>query len=934
MNDKHVSDEELVALVFGELDATRQTEVPAAVAEDAELTAAAEGLETAVAAVRAEGTVGISGDFNDRLRRRLRAESVTTAIAPRRRRFWLLAPLPLAAAAAILLVLGLFGPFWPGGQRSQSAMAWADVVRAVNEVRFFHATVYQDSHDKSDRLDFYYRQPNTWRVQGVGQVTFVTSKGSGVYDVAKHGWGLRSEKVELPPSETFSTFAAAMQKGNMLDAVLAALPIFDGKPPAGEPVKSEQAIGGQGMEVFDYAHEADQRWVRIWVLKESRLPIHMVVYQPDDNEFMLVVFDYTTAQPEEFFDLGKFEKTVAKKPGATPEEIYREGFGSVGGKPVDSRQAFKLKGGYKAPVLTKIESDDTGDLLITSENPRNRTPEGHPVPGTYWQQLFDNWGNTYWRLSPGEGSGKKVLRQVYLAVPPFHQGKQRHTITLRYCVRGNDEGSQAGYAKIQSEETVEVPEPLAKGIPESWPMASVLRDPLRRAHALYDFHRARSPLWIQLGTVDPLLAKTPDDDGLLCEKIEILREYNLDEDRFWLFERTLKDRTMANPFDNWWLSNVLGDYLIHLFNAGRHGEFDALLKQLEPLKEKFLASTTPDARPNQDAFRHYTSSLPVALAIPQALQAIENGPRPTVEVLGRSRDGWLWLSVVRPPNRNRMSSDHSWSSPRVPKGSPWTLVSNWGVGDKLFIKAKGTGDEIQLVFDVQIVLLVSSAEDATFRAQRMGWSMTVKVPPASVATAGELTPYQPKWSQGGPGMSAPSPFRLAWDHAERLFDTGQYAAALDAYHEMLSWPRQPKTADGREGKTVPDYIRETLQARPISCLLHLDRLDEAKAAADRLEAESPKPEGLYLKRGARVEIIDWLIDHKRLDEAQKALDQLNRGRVDARLLDCRHFATKVSGGVQSWQPARDNWAAWAGADRAWWRLRQAQTGQRIPPVEP
>lgn len=322
MNDKPVSNEELVELVFGELDAPRRTEVQAAIVEDAELAAAAQGLETATAAVRAEAATEISGDFNDRLRRRVRTEVVTPAIAPRRRRFWLLAPLPLAAAASILLVFGLFDAFWPGGDRSQVALAWSDVVRAVNQVHFFHVTVYQDHPDKSERLDFFYRHPNTWRFQGLGRVTFITPSGAGSYDVAKHAWTFRCEKLDMrldknrPPRESsdMETFAKIMDKGNMLDAVLAAIPIFDGKPPAAEPVKSEQAIAGQGMEVFDYARDANEQWVRIWVLKQSRLPIQMVVYQPDHNESMLVVFDYTTAQPENFFDLEKFDKAVTGKP--------------------------------------------------------------------------------------------------------------------------------------------------------------------------------------------------------------------------------------------------------------------------------------------------------------------------------------------------------------------------------------------------------------------------------------------------------------------------------------------------------------------------------------------------------------------------------------------------------------------------------------------
>ncbi len=53
-----------------------------------------------------------------------------------------------------------------------------------------------------------------------------------------------------------------------------------------------------------------------------------------------------------------------------------------------------------------------------------------------------------------------------------------------------------------------------------------------------------------------------------------------------------------------------------------------------------------------------------------------------------------------------------------------------------------------------------------------------------------------------------------------------------------------------------------------------------------------------------------------------------------RLLEYRNVLTKTSWGIQGGEPTYQNWRAWMGVDRAWWRLRQAQTGQRIPPAEP
>jgi anti-sigma-K factor RskA len=71
MNDNHLPDEEVLRLVFGELDAARLDAVRQAVAEDAELAATARGLEAAVVAVRAENVGRLSDDFSDRLRQRM-----------------------------------------------------------------------------------------------------------------------------------------------------------------------------------------------------------------------------------------------------------------------------------------------------------------------------------------------------------------------------------------------------------------------------------------------------------------------------------------------------------------------------------------------------------------------------------------------------------------------------------------------------------------------------------------------------------------------------------------------------------------------------------------------------------------------------------------------------------------------------------------------
>ena len=63
MNHNDLPNDELLQFVFGELDDARQAAVRKAIAEDAELAATAQGLASAVAAVRAENVGQVERRF-------------------------------------------------------------------------------------------------------------------------------------------------------------------------------------------------------------------------------------------------------------------------------------------------------------------------------------------------------------------------------------------------------------------------------------------------------------------------------------------------------------------------------------------------------------------------------------------------------------------------------------------------------------------------------------------------------------------------------------------------------------------------------------------------------------------------------------------------------------------------------------------------------
>jgi hypothetical protein len=143
MNHNDLPDDELLQLLFGELDESRQIAMRKVIAEDAELAATLQGLAAAVAAVRAENVGQLSDDFNDRLRRRMseaiEPEQAVTArptFLTRSRSTWrwiMRSPVSRVAAAAILvLTIGGVALWFHGGG---TAPAFADFLQPILDAK-------------------------------------------------------------------------------------------------------------------------------------------------------------------------------------------------------------------------------------------------------------------------------------------------------------------------------------------------------------------------------------------------------------------------------------------------------------------------------------------------------------------------------------------------------------------------------------------------------------------------------------------------------------------------------------------------------------------------------------------------------------------------------------------------------------------------------
>ena len=143
MNHNNQPSDELLQFVFGELDEAGQAAMRQAIVEDAELAAMAQGLTSAVAAVRAENVGQVGDDFNDRLRRRMpevldsaRAETSRSPFRIRSRATWrwiMRSPVSRVAAAVIFVaaMVGVVVWFHGGG----ATPAFADFLTPILEAK-------------------------------------------------------------------------------------------------------------------------------------------------------------------------------------------------------------------------------------------------------------------------------------------------------------------------------------------------------------------------------------------------------------------------------------------------------------------------------------------------------------------------------------------------------------------------------------------------------------------------------------------------------------------------------------------------------------------------------------------------------------------------------------------------------------------------------
>jgi hypothetical protein len=215
----------------------------------------------------------------------------------------------LAAAAVIIFLFFI--------TRGAESVAWADVVERFRSVEFFSATVFmkKDALSEPEQSELWMGQGGSVRIRVKNQVVFAKNgKLLKAYDL-KTRKEAGSERLamaflqKLGGEDTFS-----------LDTVIRG--ISGGKLTDVTPVFNADAVISEDLMVFDIQPDNHRQWLRVWALRESKLPVHIRSWDPWDGASTDVFLRYSKQQSQAFFDPNSFSEKLNDKHNSEANLAY------------------------------------------------------------------------------------------------------------------------------------------------------------------------------------------------------------------------------------------------------------------------------------------------------------------------------------------------------------------------------------------------------------------------------------------------------------------------------------------------------------------------------------------------------------------------------------------------------------------------------------
>ncbi|MBN2314376.1 MAG: hypothetical protein JXM79_10630 [Sedimentisphaerales bacterium] len=206
------------------------------------------------------------------------------------------------AAAAMIVIAALVGIY----QFAAPGVAWADVAARFRTVPFFGATIYIKDYALLEprQLELWMGPEGRARMRIGQQVIF------GRPDQALKAFDIRRRMVVEPDQQAVELLDML---GDMeeysLETVIRS--ISGGKLVDVTPLVNADAVISEDMVVFDVPSNDGPEWLRVYALRESRLPVGIRMWNPRGGSSVDVFISYFRRQPDEFFDASTFTTTLS-----------------------------------------------------------------------------------------------------------------------------------------------------------------------------------------------------------------------------------------------------------------------------------------------------------------------------------------------------------------------------------------------------------------------------------------------------------------------------------------------------------------------------------------------------------------------------------------------------------------------------------------------
>lgn len=324
-------------------------------------------------------------------------------------------------AAAAVVIIGVFiGIYQLGG----STVAWADVVEKFRTMPFFSASIYfkDDVTSEPQQIELWMNRAGKTRMRIGTQVIFGNQgKVVEAFDI--------KTRARVEPDERAVVFLGRIGEADefSLDSIIRVM--FGGTMQDVTPLVNPDAVISQDMVVFDVEMPGSTEWVRIWALRESRLPVRIKVWNPRDGASTDAVFEYSREQADEFFDPNAFGNILRTGSSSSRVSLAYAFLKDPGGKKITPEEMF-AGSGYHMPQVKDIGIAPEGAVWITAGKSRNHAPNGNPFHG--FSRITDDLGRTYFRLRSSHRYRGDTSLDIFVPIDFPFDDREPAKITL-FC---------------------------------------------------------------------------------------------------------------------------------------------------------------------------------------------------------------------------------------------------------------------------------------------------------------------------------------------------------------------------------------------------------------------------------------------------------------------------------------------------------------------